>query len=62
MTTNTLRALYLCVQGTLSFSKNGASMGVAFQDSAFCSGEFYAAVAPIYMGDSFEVVQPELED
>jgi len=50
------------IEGTLSFSKNGINFGIAYEDRAFCSGEFYAAVAPIYQGDSFEVVQPQLED
>ena len=49
-------------QGTLSFSKNGKDFGIAYKEEAFKRGEFFAAVAPIYTGDSFELVQPQLED
>ena len=36
------------LQGTLSFSKNGRSWGVAFSSTDLCTGELYPAVAPIY--------------
>jgi len=50
--------LFDTIEGTLSFSKNGKNFGVAFKDEAFLQDEFFAAVAPIYTGDSFELVQP----
>lgn len=54
--------LFDTIKGTLSFSKNGKNFGVAYEDAAFLNGTFLAAVAPIYTGDSFELVQPLLED
>ncbi len=50
------------VDGKLSFSKNGEQWGVAFEDEEFKKGEFYAAVAPIYSGDTFVLIRPIPED
>lgn len=50
------------IQGTLSFSKNGRDWGVAFKDEQLKQGELYAAVAPIYSGDSYSITRPTPED
>ena len=50
------------VEGTLSFSKNGEHWGIAFKDEELTKGELFAAVAPIYAGDSFVLKRPCPED
>ena len=59
---DTVHVIFDTIEGTLSFGKNGTEWGVAFRDRAFCEQEFYAAVALIYMGDSFELVSHQEED
>ena len=50
------------LQGQLRFSKNGECWGVAFSDPELKKGVFYPAVAPIYLGDGFSLIQPMAED
>lgn len=49
-------------QGTISFTRNGEHWGVAFSDPALTEGNFRPAVAPIYSGDAFNLIQPFPED
>ena len=46
----------------MSFSKNGRNWGVAYKDDELKKGELYAAVAPIYCGDSYTISRPTPED
>ena len=46
----------------MSFSKNGRNWGIAFKDDDLRKGELYAAVAPIYSGDSYTISRPIPED
>jgi hypothetical protein len=48
--------------GRIGFTKNGKYLGVAFEDKRLMYGMLYPAIAPIYKGHTFEIVQPEPED
>lgn len=37
-------------------------MGIAFKEPEFTYGELYAAVSPIYSGDSYTIKRPTPED
>jgi hypothetical protein len=46
----------------LSYSKNKKQWGVAFADKELKQGKFVAAVAPIYLNDSFKLRMIMRED
>ena len=50
------------INGTLSYSKNGILLGVAFRDQELTKGKLYPAVAAIFSEDSFSIRKPMPED
>ena len=49
-------------EGTLSYSKNGEYLGIAFQSEELKQGVFYPAVSPVFEKDSLEISKPIHED
>ena len=49
-------------EGTLSYSKNGEYLGIAFQSEELKQGVFFPAVSPVFEKDSLEISKPVHED
>ena len=50
------------IEGTLSYTKNGIYLGIAFRDAELRKGKLYPAVAAIFNEDSFSIIKPMPED
>jgi hypothetical protein len=49
-------------EGTLSYSKNGQYLGIAFKSEELKTGVLFPAVAPALESDCLEIMQPMPED